>query len=110
MGVANPVVDLSGLNVDISEAYGHDELFFGSIPVYYEAVPGETVVYNHSEWAPLTDAASVELTVSRARKMGPDQDVVVPAIPACEIGHFPPSPTKKQGTIDDDDIDLLEGP
>ena len=65
--VSKTVVDLSGLVDDEPEPYGHDELFFGSIPVYYEAVPGETVVYNHSEWRPLTDAASVELTVSRCQ-------------------------------------------
>jgi len=106
--VSKTVVDTSGLADDDSEPYGHDELFFGSIPCFFESVPGETVVYNHSEWTPLTDPDSVALTVSRSRKMGPEKDIVVPAIPACEIGRVLPSPNKKVGSIDDDDSDLLE--
>jgi len=40
--------------------------------------------------------------------MGPQGDIVVPAIPACEIVRTATAATEKRGTIDDDDGELEE--
>lgn len=101
----------SEINADDEEAepFGSDELFYGSIPVYFKQVPGETLVYTHSEWMPLDDAESLKTTLSRTRKMGPKADIVVPAIPALEIGQRELNPNRQRGGMDDSDDELEEG-
>ena len=76
-------------------SFGDDEVWYGSVPVHLEAVPGDTINYIHSEWAPATDDASLAITKKRASRLkapGSDvADVVVPAIPALEIVCSNPS-------------------
>ena len=43
-------------------SFGDDEVWYGSVPVHLEAVPGDTINYVHSEWAPATDDASLAIT------------------------------------------------
>jgi len=45
------------------------------------------VPYIHAEWAPATDDAAVATVLSRAGRLGPHSDIVVPAIPALDIAR-----------------------
>eukprot|EP00658_Telonema_sp_P-2_P021113 TRINITY_DN1838_c0_g2_i1.p1 TRINITY_DN1838_c0_g2~~TRINITY_DN1838_c0_g2_i1.p1 ORF type:complete len:574 (-),score=138.39 TRINITY_DN1838_c0_g2_i1:231-1952(-) len=64
--------------------FGDDQLYYGSIPVHLTPVPGKTVPYQHADWEPLTGEEAVSLVVSRADPVGPESDIVVPAIPALD--------------------------
>ena len=68
------------------EAFGNNQLYYGSIPVHLTQVPGKTVVYDHDKWSVLKDEASLATVLSRADPIGPDGTIVVPAIPALDFG------------------------
>jgi hypothetical protein len=40
-------------------AYGDDELYFGSVPVYLAQVPGTAIPYLHPEWMALREPAAL---------------------------------------------------
>lgn len=67
--------------------YGVDELYFGSVPVHLCRVAGETIAYNHEEWTPLTTTEDIAAVVRRARPVGPEDDIIEPAIPALNFGR-----------------------
>lgn len=54
---------------------------------FQAAVPGTTIPYTHDEWEPQSDPDSVAEVVRRADHLGPDKDIVVPAIPALDIAR-----------------------
>lgn len=78
---------LSPERSSLSDAFGEDELYFGSVKAYLAPVPGNVIAYDHSKWMPLRDEDSLHRVLDRAGKIGPKADIVVPAIPALDFGQ-----------------------
>lgn len=82
----------------VASGFGDDELYFGSVPVHLVGVPGSVVAYQHDQWVPIETEASLAEVLARADPIGPDKDIVVPAIPALDFGlsegASPPNPTE----------------
>ena len=72
-------------NAEVRE-FGDDELYFGSVPVHLVGVPGSVVAYQHDQWVPVETEAALAEVLARSDPVGPDKDVVVPAIPALDFG------------------------
>ncbi len=51
-------------------SYGDDEVYYGSVPVSFVKVPGDTVVFKASEWQ--VDTTSLPAVLERAKpQVGP---------------------------------------
>ena len=76
-----------------AETAGHDEIWFGTVPVQLSTVPGKCINYLHEEWAVAarSDQQALRQTRGRTQRLrlqgegGQTPDVVIPAIPSLEI-------------------------
>ena len=71
------------------ETYGDDELYFGSLKVHLAQVPGTAMRYEHADWSTLGSKESIAEVLSRTERQGKNADIIVPAIPALDIGIAP---------------------
>lgn len=49
---------------------------------------GETIAYSHDEWGPVSDPPAIRTVLERAGRFGPNNDIIVPAIPALDIARL----------------------
>ena len=73
-----------------SDMYGDDEIFFGSVPVYFKKVPGKAVAYVHDDYHPDTvrDEQGMPTNTLARKDAIPHPDggpsVVVPCMPCLD--------------------------